>query len=274
MTDPQAPPPASRGAEPSKAGTDERKDVSFDLSAVEGRNLTARLEALLRRHLAEGAWGVKELIPTEIEIAHRAGVSRNTARTAIQRLVSDGLLERVKGYGTFVTPPRVPIPVGAARIRETIQVAMPSRVSRIVRDEMVVPPRPIADAFGLAEGEKLYSLERVRYRMVEDSRPVMYHYVWLLPEYAPHIDKRRLTLGQLQDQLRDRCGLVPARITETLTAVTATADIAAELEIRAGAPLLLLEEKRFDETDRLYTVARLAIVPHVLRLEFEHPPEG
>ncbi|MFV0535476.1 MAG: GntR family transcriptional regulator [Cumulibacter sp.] len=244
----------------------------LDLSTVTGPNLTARLEILLRRNIAEGIWSVSEAIPREVEIAERTGVSRNTVRTAIQRLVSDGLVERVKGHGTFVTPPRSPVSVGVARIRETIHLVMPTPVARIVRDEYVTPPPAVAEAFGLHEGEKLYYLERVRYQMLAASEPVMFHYAWLLPDLAGGIDKRRLTLGRLQDQLLEKCGLRPVRITETLSALGANATEARELDVPLGSPLLLLEERRFDSSERLYTMARFAIVPQLLQLEFEHTP--
>lgn len=247
-------------------------DDPLDLSTVAGPSLTRRLEALLRRNIADEVWGVNEAIPTEMEIAERAGVSRNTARAAIRPLVNDGLLERVKGHGTFVTQPRIPVSVGVARIRETIHLVMPTPVARIVHDGQSVPPPAVAEAFGLKDGEKLYYLERVRYQPIVGSQPVMYHYAWLLPEFASSIDKGGLTLGRLQDQLREKCGLSPAHINETLSALGANPTEARELGVPLGSPLLLLEERRSDATGRLYTLARFAIVPHLLQLDFEHTP--
>lgn len=45
-----------------------------------------------------------EPLPTELELAERLSVSRVTMRKAMQRLVTDGLVYRKRGSGTFLTP--------------------------------------------------------------------------------------------------------------------------------------------------------------------------
>ena len=50
-----------------------------------------------------GGWPVGERIPGEIELSEAFQVSRNSVRTAIKVLVSDGILDCKPGVGTFVT---------------------------------------------------------------------------------------------------------------------------------------------------------------------------
>jgi GntR family transcriptional regulator len=62
------------------------------------RTVAADLRAAIRKGtLAAGA-----RIPTEVELATRYGLSRQTIRRALDDLVSDGLVSRVRGHGTFV----------------------------------------------------------------------------------------------------------------------------------------------------------------------------
>lgn len=59
----------------------------------------------LLANIREGVWSAGEKIPSEPELCDMMGVSRVSVRSAIQRLVSVGLLEAKQGKGTFVTVP-------------------------------------------------------------------------------------------------------------------------------------------------------------------------
>lgn len=52
-------------------------------------------------------WAVNEKIPTELELCEAYNVSRITIRKSLELLVNEGLLERKRAIGTFVTEKRV-----------------------------------------------------------------------------------------------------------------------------------------------------------------------
>ncbi len=56
----------------------------------------------LRTEITTGNWPVGSRIPTELDLATRLGVGRNTVREAVQSLVHSGLLIRRQGSGTYV----------------------------------------------------------------------------------------------------------------------------------------------------------------------------
>lgn len=75
----------------------------------------AQLVAYLRAGIADGTFATGAQIPTEHALVEQFGVSRGTVRQAMSTLVHEGLLERVRGRGTFVRPAVVvaPQPISA-----------------------------------------------------------------------------------------------------------------------------------------------------------------
>ena len=59
----------------------------------------------LRTQILEKNFADDVALPTEAEIATEYGVCRQTVRRAFQDLVAEGLVFRVRGRGTFATPP-------------------------------------------------------------------------------------------------------------------------------------------------------------------------
>lgn len=58
----------------------------------------------IRQALSSGEFAHGRRLPTEAELSERHAVSRQTVRRALQDLVSEGLIYRVRGRGTFATP--------------------------------------------------------------------------------------------------------------------------------------------------------------------------
>ena len=65
--------------------------------------LYLQLEDILRAQIMEGVLKHHEAIPSENELSRIYDLSRMTVRGVITRLVSEGLLYRVPGKGTFVS---------------------------------------------------------------------------------------------------------------------------------------------------------------------------
>lgn len=74
------------------------------------------LGQVIRGRIQSGEWRVGEPIPSERTLMHVFGVSRATVRQSIDYLVKEGVLQRARGKGTFVAPPKVK--QGVLRLRD------------------------------------------------------------------------------------------------------------------------------------------------------------
>lgn len=90
--------------------TAKQKDLVLD-SYTNGL-LYLQVEAELKQKMLSGVYAVGERIPTEPELCKEYGVSRITVRRAVQDLVDEGLLTKVRGRGTFVAVPKYVVGVG------------------------------------------------------------------------------------------------------------------------------------------------------------------
>jgi DNA-binding GntR family transcriptional regulator len=70
-----------------------------------------QLAAALLEKMETRAWPPGARFPSEREIAEAFGVSRTVIRPALELLVGDGAIVRIKGSGAFVADPRREIPV-------------------------------------------------------------------------------------------------------------------------------------------------------------------
>src|SRR5216684_616594 len=70
--------------------------------------LVSQTAAAIRARIAAGRWLIGEQLPSEPQLATDLGISRGTLRESLRLLISNGLLDRRHGVGTFVA--RVPLP--------------------------------------------------------------------------------------------------------------------------------------------------------------------
>lgn len=81
--------------------------ISREPHETDGRPLHQRVTAMLAGQIERGELPMGALLPPEVELARRFGVSRHTMRAGLDTLVRQGLLERRRGKGTIVRKPPI-----------------------------------------------------------------------------------------------------------------------------------------------------------------------
>lgn len=201
-----------------------------------------QLHTQLRQAILNGSVSHGAQMPTEQQLAEAFGVSRITAKRAMDELAAEDLVARRRGKGTHVIYEYTPKPVQAPLIgmlQEIESMARHSDVSvlHLAREK---PPEAIAEMLALNEREKALTLERVRSR---DREPFGHYASWTAGLSGT------LRKGDFRNTPRleifRRHGLEITHVTQTISASAATPLLAERLDTEVGAPLIELTRHSF-----------------------------
>jgi GntR family transcriptional regulator len=172
-------------------------------------------------------------LPSESQLCVEFGVSRMTARAAVQRLVQDGLVYRVPGRGTFVAPPRANRTAGhILSFSDEMRRKGRAPSSRVIERRR---RRATGDEERRLRVAEVIVLRRVR---LADGKPVAVERAVFPAERVGQALDADLERRSLFETLV-ASGLVPTSGSATLAAEAATAEDARLLRVRKGTPLLV-----------------------------------
>lgn len=200
------------------------------------------------------------LLPSETQLADRFGVSRMTARHALEKLRESGRVERRRGVGSFVAAPPLHRPEALLRsFTEELRNRGVSASSIVLEAGLVI--RPTEAALGLDPKSTLVFVDRIR---CADGVPVARERVHLPEKYRAVLESD-LAGGSLHAALRD-LGAVLTRTSGVVTSRLATAEECRLLMVSEPAALLVetrtvtdAEGVPVETTETAYIGARWAI---------------
>jgi GntR family transcriptional regulator len=206
-----------------------------------------QLKEIIRDKIEKEELGSGEVIPPERELCDRYGVSRMTARQAVMELVSEGLLYRVQGLGTFVAEKKVR--QGTGRLTSFTQdmrergMTASSEVLEIGAEEA----GPVAARMlGIEAGEKIVRIRRVRHA---DGRPMALETSHLLYKKARSVLEMDLSERSLYEELEKR-GVRIGGADQSYEAVLVNEAESGHLGVPVGSPALLIERVTRDAEGR------------------------
>ncbi|HEU4671774.1 MAG TPA: GntR family transcriptional regulator [Candidatus Limnocylindrales bacterium] len=220
-----------------------------------------QIEQALRARIATLAPG--ERLPSDAELCAQFGVSRMTARNAMERLAVDGLIRREPGRGSFVAAR--PAHRRANRLmtftREMLRAGRRPTSRLLARS--VRPSTPAeAASLGIPPAEPVVEVRRLR---LADGEPIAIETAVLVAACADAVLAADLAQGSLHETLA-RAGFVLHRGSGTITAAAASAEDAMLLGIAAGAPLLIERRvivdghgRRIEATESRYVADRYGL---------------
>lgn len=187
--------------------------------------------------------------PSERDLVHRFGVARMTVRQALDALVSEGLLERIPGRGTFVARPRrVATTITGYSEEMSRRGLLPESQTLLARREQAGPG--VARALNLTEGDAVIHWRRLRRG---DGVPICVEDAYLNEVLLPGFLQSGMPTS-LYDDLAAR-GLHPTWAEDSIAADSATDEEAELLEIDPGA-VVLRHSRRALTGDKTVEVSR------------------
>jgi GntR family transcriptional regulator len=228
----------------------ERQPVATARQALAGDE-AGPLYSLVRRmilaDLRDGLWRAGHRLPTEPQLADRFGVSISTVRKAIDALVSENILLRQAGRGTFVACYNT-----QENFERFFQFADEQGRSLAVDSELLSFEIAEADPGLQAKLRSSQAVAHIANLRRAAGKPVILDRVFVPLEVFPGLTREGFEsrTGLIYGFYQERFGITVVRVEESLTACAADADIAAALELAPGTPLLRIERLAFSFDDR------------------------
>jgi GntR family transcriptional regulator len=196
----------------------------------------------LREGIVRGRYPEGRPLPTDLALAEEHGLSRQTVRRAYQELVTEGLVYRVPGRGTFLTPKRQRYGRRFASVQDLMNLELDTEF------ELSEPLTDVLDA----DAARILQLPnqlvaRVAFRRLHRGEAFCLTRVFV----PPHVGRKLEGVPELTDfgtrstvtviGLIESHGNDIAEAEQVITANGASEEFAALLGCDLGSPLLHIE---------------------------------
>jgi GntR family transcriptional regulator len=231
-----------------------------------------QLKEVIKEEIDIGKYKPGDRIPSENEFSAMLGISRNTSKQAIADLVSEGILYRVQGKGTFVAEKR-----SFKGLTETFSFSSEFQppefkfASKVIFAEEIKESKETLEYLKLKESTELFRIQRLRFL---NEIPVALQTSYVPKFFCPDLLSYDLAANSLYDILTRTHNITHDYFTEKLTCIKADRYEAELLNIKKGDPVFFLTRKTFTKNDEIIEVVRSFMPGDRCEFFFKHGTEG
>ena len=224
-------------------------DIPFRLTPLTADSplpLYHQLKDQLREAIRHHAFGPDQALPKELDLAEMLGVSRSVVRQAILQLVSEGVLRRVPGKGTFVATPTIEYDLlGFYNFKREVERQGQQLSIRLVSFERL-PMDPVnSSLFGVSMETQLIGIWRT---LLVGGAPVLLERTTLPATLAPHLRAENVRDGAFLTLLSE-LGLELTKAKKYVEPRLADPFESHELGMRPGMPVLVIDRYTYGPND-------------------------
>lgn len=198
--------------------------------------LYVQIQEDLRNKITSGYYEVGDIIPSEVELVDMYGASRITIRNAVNMLVSEGLLEKQQGKGTFVKNPKVRQSFNTISSWTESMKLRNGKVESKILAMGEIEANDMLCEYGCQDNAEFYYVERVRFL---DGVPACYVINYVLKSAAPSllsfVNDEMISLYALMEK---QFGAEYYMAKEHISAFSADAREVKLLGLKKNAPLI------------------------------------
>ena len=197
-----------------------------------------KIQRAIRQRIEAKQLKPGDAVSSERELAKIHNVSLMTARHALASLEREGVVERRRGAGTFVAPPRIQFNKLMSYTEQMASRGLaPS--SKVIIAKIVEDEQEIAARLGLGATSRMVKIERVR---LTTEEPFAMETCYLPADEFEGLVDTPLARGSLFSTLEHDYDVELAYADEEVDATVAEGRVAQLFNLRAGAPLLRIRQ--------------------------------
>jgi GntR family transcriptional regulator len=200
----------------------------------------------LKAQIKNGIWKPGDQFPGEHELGREYGVSRTVIRQALAEMEQEGLILRRKGKGTYVAQPK--IAESLAQKLTGFYQDMTERglkpVTQVLHQRVTPANERTALYLEITPGTLVVDIMRLRF--VNDA-PIQVVTSYIPYALCPKVAEVDLTNRSLYTFLENECGLLLSHGKRFIEAVAANESEAKLLQVKRGAPLIMLDSVSYLE---------------------------
>ena len=227
------------------------------MGTTEGAPAYRRVGDLLAARIRSGELAPGARVPSERKLATEQGISRMTARAAVDLLARRGLVERKERLGVFVARPKIEQSLDTVagfsdqlESRGVVPGAQVLQACTVQSDEL--GDAEVVSRMWLSKGDRVHVVVRVR---TGDGEPLVLEENYLPERLLPGLLGEDLT-GGLYALMGERYGLFPAHSRQELEPTVLDPEAAAALGASPDAPALRVTRLAWDAQGRPIEFAR------------------
>ena len=223
-----------------------------------------RIQGAILKRIEAGQLKPGDAVESERLLAKNYGVSLMTARHALVSLEREGMVERRRGSGTFVAPPKIHFNK-LMSFSEQLAGRSLSSASRVVYLKIVDDEHEIAARLSLPSNSRLLKLERIR---MGADEPFALETCYLSADEFSGLSRLAVERGSLFSLLEREYGVEIAHADEEIDATLPDRTTARLLGIAAEQPLLRIRQTIYSTKGKptVYVLGLYRADRHMLRI--------